>query len=185
MSGFFIAFGDLDMGFEYFKRLQSKRKEKEEAQRRLVEELEGLKKLLRKQSVLMEEVRRGQEALMAKKRRSPEPLLDLCDSIFYLHRAFQNPGLMSRQHAQVLNMVLNKAHRFAASLGLEMILEEGIPFDPRVHEAVANRSPGSNLLEIIELVQPGYLQDGKVLRPAKVIVGAASDLAPASEGILP
>jgi molecular chaperone GrpE (heat shock protein) len=82
---------------------------------------------------------------------------------------------MSRQHAQVLNMVLQKVDRFAASLDLEMILEAGMPFDPRVHEAVANRSPGSHPLDVLELVQPGYLQDGKVLRPAKVIVGALSD----------
>lgn len=151
----------------------------------MLEELHGLKKLLRKQSALMEEMHREQEALSARERQSSGPLLDLCDSVFYLYRAFQNPGLMSRQHVQVLNMVMKKADRFAASLGLEMILDEGKPFDPRIHEAVANRSPGSSSLEVVELVQPGYLQAGKVLRPAKVIVGAASDETITSEGNAP
>lgn len=173
-----MAFGNLGW-------FQRKRKEKEEDHRLVMEELQGLKKLLRKQSVLIEEVRRGQEALAVKKHQAPEPLLELCDAVFYVHRAFQNPGLMSRQHAQVLSMVLNKAHRFAASLGLEMILDEGIPFDSRVHEAIANRSPGSHSLEVIELVQPGYLRDGKVVRPAKVIVGATGAQALTSEGATP
>jgi molecular chaperone GrpE len=90
---------------------------------------------------------------------------------------------MSRQHAQVLNMVLKKADGLAAFFGLEMILAEGIPFDPRVHEAVANRTPDSQPLEVLEVLQPGYLQDGQILRPAKVVVGAASDPTGGPEGI--
>jgi molecular chaperone GrpE len=82
---------------------------------------------------------------------------------------------MSRQHAQVLNMVLNKLHRFASSLDLELVLDEGAPFDPEIHEAVANRSPGSQPLEVIEVISPGYVQNGRVLRPAKVIVGNSDD----------
>ncbi len=62
-------------------------------------------------------------------------------------------------------------------------MAEGIPFDPQVHEAVANRNPGSHPLEVVEVVQPGYLRDGQILRPAKVVVGAASDLTSNSEGI--
>ena len=160
--------------FDNLRWFQRGRKEREEARRLVMEELQSLRKLVRKQSVMIEEMRREQEALAARKSRN-EPLIELCDSIFYLHRAFQNPGLMSRQHAQVLNMVFHRVHRFADSLGFEMIMEEGIPFNPGVHEAVANRSPGSPSLEIIEVVSPGYLQKGKVVRPAKVIVGAASD----------
>jgi len=171
--------------FDNLRWFQRGRKEREEARRLVMEELQSLRKLVRKQSVMIEEMRREQEAIAARKSRN-EPLIELCDSIFYLHRAFQNPGLMSRQHAQVLNMVFHRVHRFAASLGFEMILEEGIPFNPGVHEAVANRSPGSLSLEVIEVVSPGYMQNGKVLRPAKVIVGATSDESiPHSEGIAP
>jgi molecular chaperone GrpE (heat shock protein) len=157
-------------------------KDKEEAQRLVLEELQGLKKLLRKQSMQIEEVHREQEALAAKEPQNMEPLLDLCDAVFYLERAFHNPGLMSRQHAQVLKMVLQKADRFAASFGLKMILEEGMPFDPQQHEAVANRSPGAHPLQVIEVIRPGYLRDDKVLRPAKVVVGALNDPSITPEG---
>jgi molecular chaperone GrpE (heat shock protein) len=171
------------MAFDYLRWFQRKKQAKEAAHILVFEELQGLRKLLRKQSVLIEEVRREQEALAAEESQSPEPILELCDAIFYLYRAFQHPGLMSRQHVQVLNMVLKKAERFAASLGLAMILEEGVPFDPEVHEAIANRSPGALSLEVVEVVQPGYLKTGKLLRPARVVVGAASDLTRTSEGI--
>ncbi|MFZ0929691.1 MAG: nucleotide exchange factor GrpE [Syntrophobacteraceae bacterium] len=161
------------------------RKEEEEKDRALVlEEIQSIKKLLRKQSVLMEEVRRGQEAATVGKDRSTNSAMELCDSVFYLHRAFRHPGFMSSQHAQVLNMVMKKAEAFAASLGIEMILDEGVSFDARLHEAVENRSPGSASLDVLELVQPGYQQNGRVLRPARVIVCAAG-VPTTSEGIAP
>ena len=170
------------MAFEGFTWFQHRKKKEEDARHLIMEEFQGLKKLLRKQSMLIEEVHREQSALAARKNRNIEPLLDLCDSIFYLHRAFQSPGLMSRQHAQVLDMVLHRVHLFAASAGVEMILREGTPFDSRLHEAVDNRSPGSQSLDVIEVVAPGYMEDGKVLRPAKVIVGAAIDSTSTPEG---
>ena len=162
--------------FKWFRRKRDE--EAAESRRLILEETQSLKKLLRKQSILIEEVRREQEAAASQEQSNVEPLLDLCDSIFHLQRAFRNPGLMSRQHAQVVNMVLKKLDHFAGSSGLEMILDEGVPFDPRIHEAVANRSPDSPVLEILEVVHPGYLRDGMVLRPAKVVVGAATESIP-------
>ncbi|HBD08091.1 MAG TPA: hypothetical protein DCZ69_07490 [Syntrophobacteraceae bacterium] len=46
------------MGLVNFSWLQRKKKKEQEAQRLVMEEFQGLKKLLRKQSVLIEEVRR-------------------------------------------------------------------------------------------------------------------------------
>jgi molecular chaperone GrpE (heat shock protein) len=149
-------------------------------------ELQSLKKLFRKQSILIEEVKREQQATLAvmSAEESPDvdPLVDLCDAVFYLQRAFRPPGLMSRQHAQVLNLVIGKLDRFALSFGLEMIQEEGTSFDPGIHEAVENRSPGAHSLEVLEIVQPGYRQEGKVLRPAKVVVGDTDNQTTVSEG---
>jgi len=125
--------------------------------------------------MLLEEVRREQEAAAARDRLDVQPLLDLCDSVFYLQRAFRSPGLMSRQHAQVVSTVLKKMDHFASSLGLEMIVDEGVSFDSRMHEVVLNRSPEAAVLEVLEVVQPGYIREGVVLRPAKVVVGNAGE----------
>jgi molecular chaperone GrpE (heat shock protein) len=134
------------MSFAGLKWFSGKKDAKEEAQRLVLEEFHNIKKLLRKQAIMIEELHREQAAAAAARENSyTEPLIELCDSVFYLHRAFQSPGIMSRQHVQVLNMVMKKMERYAASLGLEIILEEGIAFDSRLHEAVANQSPGSEV----------------------------------------
>jgi molecular chaperone GrpE len=159
--------------FEWFRR--GKEQEEEDPQRLILEETQNLKKLFRKQGMLLEEVHREQQAAAAGKKRDLEPLIDLCDALFHLQRAFQNPGLMSRQHAQVLNMVHQRMHRFAISFGIEMIVAEGIPFDARIHEVVTNRTPDALLLDVLEVIQPGYLKHGTILRPAKVIVGRRDD----------
>lgn len=161
------------LDFKWFKR--NKHDEAVQAQRLILEEIQGLRKLLRKQGVALEEVRREQEAAAARERSNVQPLLDLCDSVFYLQRAFRSPGLMSRQHAQVVATVLKRMDHFASSLGLEMIVDEGVSFDPRLHEVVLNRSPEAPRLEVLEVVQPGYVRGGVVLRPAKVVVGTADE----------
>ena len=64
--------------------------------------------------------------------------------------------------------------KFAALLdqfGLAVISETGGPFDPSFHEACAVRfntwEPDGNVLEV---VRPGFSQDGEVLRCASVVV---------------
>ena len=164
------------MAFGKLKWFSGKKDAKEKAEQLVLNEFDKVRKLLRKQAIMVEELCRGQQAAAAAgENRHTEHLIELCDSIFYLHRAFQNPGIMSRQHAQVLSMVLKKMEQLAASFGLEMILEEGAPFDSRLHEAVANRSPGSEFLEVLEMVQPGYLRGGQVIRPARVVVGQTGE----------
>lgn len=58
--------------------------------------------------------------------------------------------------------------------GIEKIDPLGEPFDPQVHEAMtmlpsASAEPGS----VIEVVQLGYQLNGRLMRPARVIVAAA------------
>jgi hypothetical protein len=47
----------------------------------------------------------------------------------------------------------------------------GRPFDPRIHGAVAAISrPDIPANTVIEEVRPGFMKDGKPLRPASVVV---------------
>lgn len=59
--------------------------------------------------------------------------------------------------------------------GIEPIDPEGEPFDPQVHEAMTmqvsdSAEPGS----VLTVVQKGYQLNGRLLRPARVIVAAAT-----------
>lgn len=57
--------------------------------------------------------------------------------------------------------------------GIEEVDPEGEPFDPERHEAMtmqpsADAEPGS----VLTVVQKGYLLNGRLLRPARVVVAA-------------
>ena len=55
------------------------------------------------------------------------------------------------------------------AMGVSEVPSEGAPFDPALHEAVANQ-PGSEG-KVLAVVQKGYKIGDKVIRPAMVIVG--------------
>jgi molecular chaperone GrpE len=46
----------------------------------------------------------------------------------------------------------------------------GVPFDPRLHEAISGYAADVARETIAEVTQTGYLLDGQVLRPARVVV---------------
>jgi len=65
---------------------------------------------------------------------------------------------------QLLNKALEK-------LGVTVIDPEGEPFDPARHEAMmAQESPTAEPNSVLQVVQPGYELNGRLLRPARVIV---------------
>ncbi len=56
--------------------------------------------------------------------------------------------------------------------GLEQIAADG-QFDPNLHEAVDTRDGDDNM--VLEITRKGYTLNGKVLRPAQVVVGRKVD----------
>lgn len=81
-----------------------------------------------------------------------------------------------RQEGSVIEGVVLVREQFLAVLerhGVTRLDAAGRPFDPNLHEAVA-AEPVSDPAQddaVIEVVKPGYLIDGDVLRPASVTVG--------------
>jgi molecular chaperone GrpE len=75
-----------------------------------------------------------------------------------------------------LALVAERLLRILASQGLEAIRPSGEPFDPTVHEAVAQR-PSAEAREgtVLDLVEPGYRYRGRLLRPAKVVVASGEE----------
>jgi len=66
--------------------------------------------------------------------------------------------------------------------GVEEVDPEGEPFNPELHEAMTVQpsddvEPGS----VMTVIQKGYLLNGRLLRPARVIVAAERAEAPADE----
>ncbi len=78
--------------------------------------------------------------------------------------------------AEGVELSLKLFHTVLAKYGIERIDPKGEPFDPQVHEAMtmvpsADAEPNS----VIEVMQPGYLLNGRVVRAAKVVVARAPD----------
>lgn len=71
-------------------------------------------------------------------------------------------------------LIFNKLMAYLKTRGLEAIEAKGQPFDTEFHEAVTLfPAPSEDLKgKVIDVAQTGYTLGGKVLRYAKVIVGA-------------
>ena len=142
----------------------------------ILQEVQAVKKLLRKQTILLEKTR--EELLDQKERKALQdlaPLLAFADAFFYLDRSFQEVEDLSPQRRQALEMVWHKLDRMLAAAEIKMIRQTNIPFDEHLHEAVENLSPNGLQPEVLSVVQPGYVHNGRVSRAAKVIVGRAHD----------
>lgn len=85
--------------------------------------------------------------------------------------------IAEHQWVEGVRMVERKFRSVLEASGVREIEAEGRSFDPAVHEAISY-APGPTG-EVIAVVQTGYTLDGKVVRPAQVVVGSG---APASDG---
>ena len=87
-----------------------------------------------------------------------------------LERALAQPAELEALRKGV-EITLRQFEQVLAQTGVERIaIQPGQAFDPLYHQAVGIRSGEVSEETVVEVVQPGYLHDGAVLRPARVIV---------------
>lgn len=97
------------------------------------------------------------------------PVLDDCE------RAIQLLATSSDDAAKEgTALIYNKLMEYLKTRGLSVIEARGAAFDTEFHEAVTQfPAPSEDMKgKVIDVVQTGYLLNGKVLRYAKVVVGA-------------
>ncbi len=72
------------------------------------------------------------------------------------------------------NLIYNKLISYLKGCGLERIEAKGEPFDTDFHEALTQVPAASEDMKgkVVDVIQTGYMFNGKVLRYAKVVVGA-------------
>jgi molecular chaperone GrpE len=71
---------------------------------------------------------------------------------------------------------LKQLQRAFDKAGIKVIDPEGQPFDPAWHEAmVAQESRDKPANTVLSVIQKGYSLNGRLLRPARVIVSKAAD----------
>jgi len=99
-------------------------------------------------------------------------LLPVKDS---LELAVQNaPRQDPRGLQEGLEATLQLLERALQKLGVAVIDPRGEPFDPARHEAMMTQeSSTAEPDSVLQVVQPGYELNGRLLRPARVIVARA------------
>ena len=98
------------------------------------------------------------------------PVLDDCEiAIAQLEKTEGNEAAI-----EGVGLIFNKLMNYLKTKGLERIEAKGEVFDTELHEAVTLfPAPTEDLKgKVIDVAQTGYTLSGKVLRFAKVIVGA-------------
>ena len=98
------------------------------------------------------------------------PILDDCEiALANLDKSSDNESAKEGTH-----LIFTKLSAYLKGKGLERIEAKGTDFDTELHEAVTTfPAPSEDLKgKVIDVVQTGYTLGGKVLRYAKVVVGA-------------
>jgi molecular chaperone GrpE len=100
-------------------------------------------------------------------------LLPVQDS---LQLAVQNAGKAdTRSLVEGQEATLKLLAKALEKIGVKPIDPHGEPFDPARHEAMlAQESATAEPNSVLQVVQPGYEINGRLLRPARVIVSKAS-----------
>ncbi len=99
-----------------------------------------------------------------------EALLPVQDSL-ELGLAAARPGADVETLRQGMALTLEKLQGVLAKFGVEVVDPMGEPFDPERHEALS-MAPATGLPanSVSEVQQKGYLLNGRLIRPARVVV---------------
>ena len=102
-----------------------------------------------------------------------EDLIPILDNLALGLAAARAPGGEARAVAEGVAMVLDQFKSALARHGLKEIRPDGAAFDPNQHECIAHQPDSAVAAEkVISVVRAGYALNGRLLRPASVIVSS-------------
>lgn len=85
----------------------------------------------------------------------------------------------ARQHEELsggFKLLAEELEKVTRKYGLEAYGQKGDPFDPQVHEALMQApQPGVTEAQLLDVMQPGYRHNDRVLRAARVAVAVPAD----------
>ena len=116
--------------------------------------------------------RTRQELAVAQQARKREVLLELLDVMDDFDRALLHLGEASDSIVEGLQLIRRRLNDLLLSNGVTAFESEGQTFDPMVHDAlsVIDGDGGSESGTVYAEDRRGYLMNGELLRPARVVV---------------
>jgi molecular chaperone GrpE len=144
-----------------------------EAEAQAAENLEGWQRAQAEFANYKKRVARDQEMVLANTRgRVIKRYLEVLDD---MERALANRPTEGdgAEWGAGVELIYRKFLSFLESEGVTRLDTLGQAFDPNLHEAIAQEdSPDHESGTVIEVLQPGYMLGGRVLRPAVVKVAS-------------
>ena len=121
-------------------------------------------------------VREKDELRTAATGRVLEDIFPVLDTLALAINAARQPNAEVKSLAGGVEMVLGQLRTALANHGLKEINPVGEPFDPHKHEAISHR-PSKDVAEehVMEVVRTGYSLNGRLLRPASVVVSSGPE----------
>jgi molecular chaperone GrpE len=117
--------------------------------------------------------RAAREAALAQERGIAKLAKELLPAIDNLDRALKAASEEQSPLAEGIKLVHTDLLSALQRVGVEAFSPEGEPFDPQLHEAVAQAPiDGAESGTVAEVFQQGYRLGDTVLRPARVLVAA-------------
>lgn len=113
--------------------------------------------------------RQAEEAAGNERERLLRLFLPVVDN---LARALNHNSAEDDSLRQGVELTYREFARLMAAEGVSRIETVGQPFDPSYHDALATIATQAESGTIVQEVEAGYTLDGKLLRPAKVLVAA-------------
>jgi molecular chaperone GrpE len=102
-----------------------------------------------------------------------EDIFPVLDTLALAISAARQPNADIKSLVGGVDMVLTQLKNALANHGLKEINPVGQPFDPHQHEAISHQ-PSKEVKEehVLNVVRPGYSLNGRLLRPAGVVVSS-------------
>lgn len=121
-------------------------------------------------------VREKDELRTAATGRVLEDVFPVLDNLALALQAAKQPGADVKTLVGGVDMVLGQLKSALASHGLKEISPVGQPFDPHQHEAISHlASPSVPAEHVVNVVRTGYSLNGRLLRPAAVVVSSGPE----------
>ncbi|MBR9882035.1 MULTISPECIES: nucleotide exchange factor GrpE [unclassified Halomonas] len=116
------------------------------------------------------------EAEKARKFALEKFIKDLLPVVDSLEKALEAMGEdASEVHREGVSMTLKMQLDVLSKFGVEIVEPQGEPFDPQYHEAMAMvPNPEVDPNTVIDVMQKGYVLNGRLVRPAMVVVSQAA-----------
>ncbi|SHM15411.1 nucleotide exchange factor GrpE [Vreelandella subglaciescola] len=121
--------------------------------------------------------RAEQESEKARKFALEKFVKELLPVVDSLEKALESMGEDATEvHREGVSMTLKMQLGVLEKFGVEQVDPHGEPFDPQVHEAMTMvPNPDMEPNTVMDVIQKGYVLNGRLARPAMVVVSKKAD----------